>query len=145
MHLIALSDQCTHLSAYISASTTGRTSVKFNSTGLLWKSVQKIQIWLKLCTLHEDSLIVAGDIKFPWKRLSVCQNTTLYTNILLLPGCSFKHGKFYVCYKSWDQRVENILNTWWPDKYSSHQWKVEQYILAPKPTPLRLSGKPITS
>jgi hypothetical protein len=30
--------------------------------GLLRKSVEKIQIWLKLGTLHEDILIAAGDI-----------------------------------------------------------------------------------
>jgi len=65
MHLLALSHLCTCLSVYIKASTTGQTSVKFDTRGLLLKSVQKIQIWLKLCTLYEDSLIVAGDIKLP--------------------------------------------------------------------------------
>ena len=65
MHLLALPHLCTLPSVYISATTTGRTSVKFDTRGILLKSVQKIQILLKLCTLYEDSFIVAGDIKLP--------------------------------------------------------------------------------
>jgi len=60
MHLLVC-----HICApvYINATTTGQTSVKFDIRGLLLKSVQKIHIWLEPCTLYEDSLIIAGDIK----------------------------------------------------------------------------------
>jgi hypothetical protein len=36
------------LSACIGAAPTGRISVKFDTGGLLWKSVEKLKIWLEL-------------------------------------------------------------------------------------------------
>jgi hypothetical protein len=42
------------LSAYISATRTERISVKFYIGGFYEKSSEKIQIWLKSGTIHED-------------------------------------------------------------------------------------------
>jgi hypothetical protein len=51
--------------------------VKFDNGGLLWRSVDKIQIWLQSGSLREDlsMFIVAGDIKSPLKR---CIRLKLY-------------------------------------------------------------------
>jgi hypothetical protein len=63
----------------------------------------------------------------------------------LIPGCSFKHGKFYVRYKSWDQELKTF---WISDGLTNILVTLEMWtniFWLPSQLLLRMSGKSITS
>lgn len=96
---------------------------------ILWKPVEKIQIWLQSGSLREDlsTYIVAGDIKTPFKR---CLRLKFYQAVAIDEGVCTLRERTAVLSPTYVAYLENFKMfslTFVTDYYSAFKclWKFE--------------------